>query len=188
MKTNKTRDELIVAGIREADRYGIANFSIRRVATECGVSCATPYKHFKDRNDFIFAMLRYINQKWYSIQREILIKYPGDTRKRIVEISIAYINFLLDNPNFRTMIMESNHELTEEQIQERSNLSQCTLELIESYCREVNMAEDVKARKLFIIRSIVYGASIMIDNGQMERCEQTFKMVEKMIEREFEIP
>ena len=187
MKQNKTRETLIIAGIQEADRYGIENFSMRRVATECGVSCATPYKHFKDRNDFIFAMIQYINQKWYGIQREILIKYPGDTRKRMVEISIAYINFLLDNPNFRAVIMQSNYDLTKEQLEERSNLSQCTKELIAVYCREVNMPPDVMERKVFVIRSIIYGASIMMDNGQMERTEDNFQMVRQLIEREFDV-
>ena len=187
MKQNKTRETLIIAGIREADRYGIENFSMRRVATECGVSCATPYKHFKDRNDFIFAMIQYINQKWYGIQREILIKHPGDTRKRIVEISLAYINFLLDNPNFRTVIMQSNYDLTKEQLEERANISQCSQELIDVYCKDVNMPDDVKQRKLFVIRSIIYGASIMMDNGQIERSEESFLMIRQMIEREFDV-
>jgi AcrR family transcriptional regulator len=52
-----TREQLIRAGLQELNEYGIQNFSTRRVAKRCGVSCATPYKHFKDTQEFIAAIL-----------------------------------------------------------------------------------------------------------------------------------
>ena len=41
-----TRDQLIQAGLEELTEHGIQNFSTRRVAKKCGISCAAPYKHF----------------------------------------------------------------------------------------------------------------------------------------------
>ena len=43
-----TREALILAGLEELNEYGIQHFSTRRVAKACGMSCAAPYKHFKD--------------------------------------------------------------------------------------------------------------------------------------------
>jgi AcrR family transcriptional regulator len=51
MRSVKTR--LILAGLNEIEEYGIKNFSLRRVALGAQVSCAAPYRHFKDKDDFI---------------------------------------------------------------------------------------------------------------------------------------
>ena len=50
------RDRLIIAGIEEISLYGIKDFSLRRVAMRCNASCAAPYRHFKNREDFIRAI------------------------------------------------------------------------------------------------------------------------------------
>ena len=56
-----TRETLILAGLEELNEYGVQHFSTRRVAKACGVSCAAPYKHFKDSHEFIAEILGYIN-------------------------------------------------------------------------------------------------------------------------------
>lgn len=43
-RMKNTRLLLIEAGIAEIDRVGVSDFSVRRVARECGMSCAAPYK------------------------------------------------------------------------------------------------------------------------------------------------
>ena len=52
-RRRNTREELIKAGVEEINRYGVAGFSMRRIAQLCGVSCGAPYKHFGDRKEFI---------------------------------------------------------------------------------------------------------------------------------------
>ena len=47
--SDTVRDKLIIAGADEISRYGMTNFSLRRVAATCNVSCAAPYKHFKNK-------------------------------------------------------------------------------------------------------------------------------------------
>ena len=51
------RERLLLAGIDEINTQGVTGFSIRRVAENCGVSCAAPYKHFKDKRDFIASII-----------------------------------------------------------------------------------------------------------------------------------
>ena len=46
------RTRLIVAGINELEERGVKDFSLRRVALAAEVSCAAPYRHFKDKDDF----------------------------------------------------------------------------------------------------------------------------------------
>ena len=56
-RRRNTREELIKAGVEEINRYGVAGFSMRRIAQLCGVSCGAPYKHFGDRKEFIAAII-----------------------------------------------------------------------------------------------------------------------------------
>lgn len=98
---SKTRVELILAGIREIRVHGIQNFSVRRIAADCGVSCSAPYKHFKNKNDYILAILHYINEQWHQVERQILADPPDSLREQLVRISIAYIRFLQENPHYR---------------------------------------------------------------------------------------
>ena len=78
------RQLLIEAGIEEINRSGVAEFSVRRVAQACGVSCAAPYKHFKDRREFIAAIIEYVNEQWYERQEMILAQCTGGLREQIV--------------------------------------------------------------------------------------------------------
>ena len=47
--SESVREQLIAAGTAELEAHGIADFSLRRVAAACNISCAAPYKHFKNR-------------------------------------------------------------------------------------------------------------------------------------------
>lgn len=73
---SKTKVELLLAGIQEVRLHGVQNFSVRRIAASCGVSCSAPYKHFKNKNDYILAILHYINQQWHEVEHEILSQVP----------------------------------------------------------------------------------------------------------------
>ena len=44
------RERLIIAGIKEIELHGFNDFSLRRVAAACEVSCAAPYRHYKNKD------------------------------------------------------------------------------------------------------------------------------------------
>ncbi|MEA4972493.1 MAG: TetR/AcrR family transcriptional regulator [Candidatus Metalachnospira sp.] len=192
MEDNKEQvnlhDQLILAGIEELNQYGIHSFSVRRIANKCGVSCAAPYKHFSDKQNFIAEIIMYINAKWYERQKLIIEKYPSLIRKQIVEICLEYIRFLLENSQFRSIIMLKYDEFDKKYSSLRNKLSICSYELVSKYAKEVNMPPEIKLRKTFIIRSILYGAALMFDNGELEYTEENMKMVAYSIEREFDLP
>lgn len=188
MKGENTKQALVNAGIAEIRKHGLQNLSIRKVSAVCGMSCATPYRHFANRNELIMAIFRSKAEQWYAIQDEIL-KNHGDTRERITEISIAYIRFLLDNPEYRAIIFSSDDDrLSEGQIREICSLSSRSRALIDEYCGRVQMDEQTKAMKTFIVRSIIYSAAIMIGNGECGDREKTLSQVRLAISREFDLP
>lgn len=183
---NHTKKALIKAGIHELHENGFNEFSMRRVAAACGVSCAAPYRHFKDKDEFILEIFKYISKKWYLTQNMILSEYESE-RERLIEISVAYLRFLLENPDYFRIIFISADPFCREQRKVKTGMSSISRELIAKYCQSVGMSDDDRIRKTYIVRSLIFGAVLMIHNGELENCEETFDMIRESIAREFDI-
>ena len=105
------RQELILAGIDEINIYGANGFSVRRVAESCHVSSAAPYKHFKDKKEFISAIIDYVNEQWAVVQDEVLAACGEDPRSQMVEVAVSYVRFLMEKPYYRQILMLKNGQL-----------------------------------------------------------------------------
>jgi len=181
-------DHLLLAGIEELNRYGLQNFSVRRVAAKCGVSCAAPYKHFADKQSFVAAILEYFNTKWYERQEIVVRKYPTPVRKQILEVSLEYIRYLVENSYYRSLIMSKDEEFDRIYGSLRGQLSRLAYQLVNKYCGEVQMPQDVRTRKTFVVRSLIYGAALMFDNGELAYTPENMEHVAYSIDREFDLP
>ncbi len=185
---SNVREQLILAGIQEINQYGLQGFSVRRIAANCGVSCAAPYKHFEDRQSYFAAIIEYINGLWHERQKAILASAPDNTRKQLVVISLDYVKFLVENPHFRSIIMLKDAEFDSVYRNMRGQLSELSLALIIRHCKEANIPESIAKRKIYIIRSLIYGAALMFDNGEMAYNDENMSFVEYSIDREFDLP
>ena len=184
-----TRERLILAGVEELNAYGVQHFSTRRVAKACGVSCAAPYKHFKDTHAFIAEILGYINRQYDAEQHVLLEKYKdASAREQLVQVSLHYIRFLTEHPAFRRIVMQNFQNCDEEYRVLRGQMSIKTYEVVSRYCTEVKMSPEVRKRKTFIVRAIIYSAALFFDNGELEYNEENMEQVRALLEREFDLP
>lgn len=182
------REKFITAAACELEEHGVSDFSIRRVARRCGLSCAAPYKHFESRDELMLEVIRHINKKWLAIMEETLATHRGEPlREQIVAIGMAYLTFLCTYPEYQTIIFMNDRVFPAEMLAEKGKLSQATRDLVAHYCDSVGMAEQIRRRKVFIIRSILYGAAIMINSGAMAFDSESLKMIRESIEREFDL-
>lgn len=185
-----TREQLLLAGIEYIEKNGIEKLSMRQLASSIGLSCAAPYKHYKNKNEFIVAIIRYIKDEWNSITKKIALSHENkdtSTREILTEISIEYIRFLVEHPSFRAIILMNDENLSPEQAKEKNELSERSRSFIMKYCSEVGMSEEDRIRKTFIVRSIIYGASLMMDSGEIGKADADYEMVKDCIRREFDI-
>ncbi|MBQ7499429.1 MAG: TetR/AcrR family transcriptional regulator [Clostridia bacterium] len=188
-RVTDTREKLILAGLEEINKYGINDFSARRVAKQCGISCSAPYKHFRDRDDFIEAIFLYLKNIYDERQKALLEEYKdASCREQLIRISMTYIDFLTEYPLFRRMIMQFYETVDEDLGILRGKLSDRSFDMVDKYCRQVDMPPDVRKRKQFIVRSIIFTAAMFFDNGELEYTEENRKLVESLISREFDLP
>ncbi len=179
------KQKLIIAGISEIEEHGITDFSLRRVATACNVSCAAPYKHFASKEDFIAEIVLYIHKKWLLLQEQVAAVFPNDTKKQLIEICVAYVKFWIANPNFRAVLMLKTDTFGDERINAMTKIAESTEALIHKCCAEYGIPQAEAKDKLFRIRSLLYGATLMIDAGELENDAETINMLRRCIDKEF---
>lgn len=182
---NGNREKLILAGIRRISQKGIGEFSLRAVASDCGLSCAAPYRHFKNKGDLLAAILGYINEAWHEIQ-SVIIAESGSVREQLIRISMAYVRFLHENPSFRSIIMLSDDSVVPGLHALLGKLSERTSVLVGLYANEAGLSPEATFRKTSVIRALIYGYALMLSNGEVPKDRYT--MIETVITREFDLP
>ena len=182
------KEKFFRAAVSELEEHGVSDFSIRRVAKRCGVSCAAPYKHFESKNDLLLQVMKYIGKKWEAVWNDTMGSHKDEPyREQIVAICMAYIAFLCTYPEYQTILHINDRVFPPEIRAEKSKLTSMSQNLINDYCTSVNMPDDIKKRKQFVILSIIYGGSIMINSGAIPFDSNTMEMIRANIKREFDI-
>ena len=172
--SDTVRDRLIVAGADEISQYGMNNFSLRRVAAACNISCAAPYKHFKNKEEFILEIIRYINCQWSLLYEQILSLFEDDPLRRITESCIAYVRFWVANPNYRSILAMSEQEPTAVSVDG----------MIRKYCADKGADDDEAERTAWAIKALVYGMTAMVERGELENSPKTYAYIRATVEKE----
>jgi AcrR family transcriptional regulator len=174
------KDKLLIAGANEISTYGIANFSLRRVAAACNISCAAPYKHFKNKEEFILEIVRYINRQWELLREQIRALFANDIRKQLVEVCIAYVRFWVANPHYRSVLMSSQMEL------DKTRKSNSMENLIRTYCADQGADADETERTVYAVKAIIFGMTAMMENGELLNEPKTYEYIRMTIEKELD--
>ena len=168
------REQLIIAGIAELENHGIADFSLRRVASACNISCAAPYKHFKSKEAFIEAIFEYIKSQLNLLLDQVEAIF-SDPKTCLVECCLAYIRFSIANPHFRSVLLLSGKNLP---------LGERVKKLIPLCFPE--MDEEERNYRGYSARCIAYGFVSILLKGEIEYNEKTMARIRENIRRELE--
>ncbi len=186
-KTAGLREALILAGIHEINANGVASFSIRRVADACGVSCAAPYRHFESKNDFIAAIIDYVNDIWADQQEEILKTCGPTLREQTLSISVGYVKFLMENPTYRSILMLHDENFDNLYHKKRTKFGSLSQTLNAQLMEVSGYPAEVWERKLMMARSLIFGMIFLYDAGEFEYNERTLEHLRYTLNREFDI-
>ena len=181
------RELLILAGIDEINESGISEFSVRKVAERCNVSCAAPYKHFKNKQDFMAAIIDYVNTQWRIHQAQILEQCGSDLRSQMVEISVNYIKFLMENPHFRSILMLKDEGFDNLYHKKKGQLNSQSQDIMEKIRISYGYDDDTWHRKVLLIRSLIFGSVFLFDNTEFDFNEKALNHIRYIIDREFDI-
>ena len=184
---DNSKEKFLNAAVDEINKYGIVGFSMRRAAKACKLSSGAPYKHFKSKNEVISEIFKMINNRWHERQLEILSGCDGDLMDKLLEISIGYVKFLYENPKFQSILMMNDSSFDTIQFTEKMKMSDISADLVKQYCISVSMPEDVARRKTYVVRSLIYGAALLLSSGDFKYGEDSINTIRKCMQREFEL-
>ena len=187
-RNKNLREDLILAGIEEINANGANGFSVRRVAEACHVSSAAPYKHFKDKKEFISTIIDYVNNQWFVVQDRIIASCSEDPREQMVEVTTGYLKFLMEHPHYRQILMLKNADFDNHYHRKHGEINSRTEQIMGAVKQRYNLSDEVWRRKSLMFRSILFGAVVMFDSGEFAYNEDTLNDLRYVFNREFEIP
>lgn len=95
------KQELIEAGIRIVAEESYDALTLRRLAAECSVSHAAPYKHFHNKEEILSALTEFAHEQLAISFTETLDLFANaDALTRVVELGKTYIAFMMEHPYY----------------------------------------------------------------------------------------
>lgn len=157
------RTRLILAGINELEEHGLTDFSLRRAALAAQVSCAAPYRHFKDKDEYIKEIIKYVNSKWELLSHEIEKIFSADPRRLAIEMCMASLRFRIANSNFRSVFTLASRD------GEDNVLDTAVCAAVSAYADSKGMTDDARTLKIYTARALVSGSLMLAGSSGGER-------------------
>lgn len=180
------KQELIHNGLLLLNEEGIDGFSLRKVASMCGVSHNAPYKHFKDKDGLINGIIEEVWKKFYIALLEATEIYPSDPKLQMIEIGKAYVKFMVENPEYLKFMFlsDSAHPIRIEDNRfygGKDSAFEVFKDSVERYFKEINLNKDLYIQKTLMLWSMVHGIAILIVKKSIDYKGDYLVLVENMI-------
>lgn len=172
---SSVRTRLIIAGIGELEERGTKDFSLRRAALRAQVSCAAPYRHFRDKEEFLSEIIKYIASRLALLCREIEKAFGDDLRRKIIELAVLNLRFWIANPNYRSVFMS----LSSSGANTLSDFDGALMSKIDEYCAGTELNAELKK---YTARALIYGSLTLADGGDRTLVTE---LLRKKMEKEF---
>lgn len=177
------RERLIIAGIKEIENHGLNDFSLRRVASMCEVSCAAPYRHYKNKDELVLAIISYINSRWDMMGEQIERTFEGDVARQLLELSVSLVRFLIANTNYLSIMLPIKSGMTEEQMCEREKLWSRIESVSDKYASENGLGEKKREERKFLLHTVICGTVILFEGMETHEYEEKTALMRKELER-----
>lgn len=177
--TSDFSEKLIQAGMQELEKNGLRGFSMRRIAQNCGVSCAAPYKHFKDKNALIQAIVKQYNALWETRQIQVIQTYANDLTMQLREICMEYLRFLLDYPHFCMLATQTDAATSKWHLRHLLDQSSPIKKLVHTYCQTHDMSPETAHIKISLLRAQLFGIATMVGTNELQLTEDNINALYK---------
>lgn len=180
------KKELIHNGLLLLNKEGIEGFSLRKVASMCGVSHNAPYKHFKDKDALINEIIKEVWKEFYIALLEVTEIYTNDPKLQIVEMGKAYVKFMVENPEYLKFMFLSDNAYPVKIADNKFSDDKVSAfgvfkDSAERFFKEIKLDENLYMQKTLTLWSMVHGIAILIIKRSIEYKGNYLVLVENMI-------
>lgn len=165
------RRSLIETGIELINQNGEENLSLRKVAAKCGVSCAAPYAHFKNKNELLSAMQQYIMDSFTETLEDAVTKYKDDSML-LPMLGKAYVMFFYEHPLYYDFLFTRKNIKIKLSLTDSERDVNPPLEILKTAAmdtfRKVNMPERIIQNKIIAMWALVHGLAKIVTMPNVE--------------------
>ncbi len=159
------KNKLILVGLKELEEHGIKDFSLRRVAVSADVSCAAPYRHFKNKDELIKAILEYIKEDWFILCEQISLVFQTNVIDLIKQLCVSCIKFWIANGNFLSVLFLIQSSTNGEIKDVLKDFDKPILIRLEQFARDNSLSSQELIQLQHTIPSLIYGSLMMISKN-----------------------
>lgn len=168
------RNALIAAAAELIEESGSEDFAMIEAARRAGVSSAAPYRHFKDKDDLLWAVgeLGFYGMAC-QLQAVEDLHEPG-TVECIIALGKAYIEFVIKRPAFFDLMWGersfiARHTEEAEEPAARANGFQMLVDQVQAWCERENLNETDPKDLSLKLWSMSTGLSHLTINNHLRR-------------------
>ncbi|WP_254447940.1 TetR/AcrR family transcriptional regulator [Ruegeria arenilitoris] len=168
------RAALIEATRQLVEEKGPDSFSVSDACRLAGVSTAAPYKHFKDKNEMLVAVVLEGMARHRANMLSALQEFPEGSPERITAIGMEYVAFAMNEPGvFRLKFGGFTDRIADPRLEEGGQQSfGILLSEVAKCLGESRITEEVR-RRGFLLWSFVHGLSFILrDRGLADKGEE----------------
>ncbi|WOO35896.1 TetR/AcrR family transcriptional regulator [Anaerocolumna sp. AGMB13020] len=178
------KKEMIIKGIQLLNEENYEDFSLRKIAAMCGVSHSAPYKHFKNKDELILAIILEVSNSFKKALEEAVQRYPKEAENQIIELGKCYVRFMVENPDYMRFIFINpshknlnlvpvpDYETNPYQIFQKSALG---------YLEWLKADKKEQTVDILTMWSLVHGYSMLLVNGNIDIPENYLEVIDKML-------
>lgn len=180
------KQDLISNGLLLLNKNGFEGFSLRKVASMCGVSHTAPYKHFKDKEELIQAISLEVSGAFKDSLLESTINYPDNPKTQIVKMGKAYVKFMVENPEYLKFLFLTEHKYPVRlDCNKLCHPSETPFDIFkksaENYLTSINSDKDKYYLDILAMWSLVHGISLLIGHNAISYEGDYLDLVDKML-------
>ncbi len=178
------RRALIETGIDFIKEKGEEALSLRKIAEMCGVSNAAPYAHFKNKDEFIAAVQRYVMDLFAAALEKTIAEYK-DSLSLLPILGKTYVMYFYQNPFYYDFLFSRKNisiklSLDDTDIEENPPLA-ILQKTAASVFRKVKLPEKVIQDKMIAMWALVHGLAAIVTMPNIEFDDNWEKRIEEII-------
>lgn len=178
------RRALIETGIDFIKEKGEEALSLRKIAEMCGVSNAAPYAHFKNKDEFIAAVQRYVMDLFAAALEKTIAEYK-DSPSLLSILGKTYVMYFYQNPFYYDFLFSRKNisiklSLDNTDIEENPPLA-ILQKTAASVFRKVKLPEKVIQDKMIAMWALVHGLAAIVTMPNIEFDDNWEKRIEEII-------
>lgn len=168
------REQLVEAVRRLIESHGIDGFSVAEACRMAGVSTAAPYKHFKDRDEIVHAVILGAMGRMGTALQAAADAYPAGDPERIVALGKAYIDFARAEPGlFAVMFGHASTHAEDEELAEQGRAKFAIVIRVVAEHMQRPMDDAEVGARAYALWCAVHGHSFLVLDGKADKTEIT---------------